>query len=906
MSLCTIAHGLVLASSLFISVANSQPPASATARLQTDEFTCLRVGASDADIRIEVFRDTVSIRKFTLLHFSRAGFRYCVHAREPVELRAQVTKTDNSATPLPPYSFEPVRQATRADASQVAAQDALSAARALASDTKSGIEVGRAAFQNAAGLWSAASDSYQLATTYKAFGDYLAARAEAMAAVTEFKRAIGLFVSGGWDFETAMALQNLGAAQTQISEYREAVESRTEALRLYRKLTDRTGEAYATHGRAETWWRMGLLQSSLNEYGKALGQWRALQNRAMEAQTWNALGLVNAELGRDTVAASNYHRAMTIWKSSSNRAGLLMTINNQGLLEEQQGSFKAARAAFGRALAMALEINDQRSRAYVLQNIGDTWADEHQPSKAAVYYRQSIELKAPLHDVQAEAESHRKLGLALLAMRSLTEAQTELYTGLQMARSISDRGAEAQSLAALAAFHSSAGDIAEAAADMAKAISFVETTRLELRGRGLRTSFFATKLDFYEEAIDLALKPGGGGVKEAFEWSERSRARAMVDRATAGGDQPFGSFRTSDVQSGLLDANDVLVEYSIGRHRALAFVVTPTSMRVIRLGSPREITHALPLSRDRLAAAIWWPITTPGRTRRVIIAAPPELSRVPFAALPLNAEAFAQGGPLLIDRFEIVTIPSAFFVLARRGGAASNGVAMAPPAITVFADPIFSSSDSRLRANIPSAAAEQNLTRLRFSLEEAKSLQQFAPRSTQLFTGSEASAGNFRKALAEQGSVLHIATHTAGNPSGSSFVFSRFNEDGQATEGEVTMEEIYGLNTQRALVVLAGCRTAQGRNIRGEGVASLAQAFLYSGARGLIATLWDVDDRLTADLTKSFYDGLLRRGLRPAAALRAAQLKILDEHRKQRSQNQDWAAFVFSGDWSIPGPNGVT
>jgi len=63
----------------------------------------------------------------------------------------------------------------------------------------------------------------------------------------------------------------------------------------------------------------------------------------------------------------------------------------------------------------------------------------------------------------------------------------------------------------------------------------------------------------------------------------------------------------------------------------------------------------------------------------------------------------------------------------------------------------------------------------------------------------------------------------------------------------------------------------------------------------VVASLWQVDDLATAELMKSFYRGMLKEGLRPAAALRAAQLEMMKQ--KRRSAPFFWAAFVIQGEY---------
>jgi CHAT domain-containing protein len=85
--------------------------------------------------------------------------------------------------------------------------------------------------------------------------------------------------------------------------------------------------------------------------------------------------------------------------------------------------------------------------------------------------------------------------------------------------------------------------------------------------------------------------------------------------------------------------------------------------------------------------------------------------------------------------------------------------------------------------------------------------------------------------------------------------------------------------------------------VAGEGVLSLTRAFLYAGAKGVLASLWKVGDRGSAEFMRRYYHALLTRQRAPAEALRDAQLGMLRDKRWNGIEN--WAPFVYSGDWRI-------
>ena len=126
-------------------------------------------------------------------------------------------------------------------------------------------------------------------------------------------------------------------------------------------------------------------------------------------------------------------------------------------------------------------------------------------------------------------------------------------------------------------------------------------------------------------------------------------------------------------------------------------------------------------------------------------------------------------------------------------------------------------------------------------------------------------------------------------------MLSLVTEDGKPQDGFLRMHEIYNLHLPADLIVLSACQTALGKQIKGEGLVGLTRGFMYAGARRVVASLWQVDDLATAQLMKSFYRGVLKEGLRPAAALRAAQLETIKQ--KRWSSPFFWAAFTIQGEW---------
>jgi len=146
--------------------------------------------------------------------------------------------------------------------------------------------------------------------------------------------------------------------------------------------------------------------------------------------------------------------------------------------------------------------------------------------------------------------------------------------------------------------------------------------------------------------------------------------------------------------------------------------------------------------------------------------------------------------------------------------------------------------------------------------------------------------------------IIHFATHgivNARQPELSGVVLSLFDPRGRRQDGFLRLHDIYNLTLAADLVVLSGCQTALGKELRGEGLLGLTRGFMYAGARAVVASLWQVDDESTAELMKRFYRGMLKEHRRPADALRAAQMEMSQD--KRWAAPFYWAGFVIQGEW---------
>ena len=105
--------------------------------------------------------------------------------------------------------------------------------------------------------------------------------------------------------------------------------------------------------------------------------------------------------------------------------------------------------------------------------------------------------------------------------------------------------------------------------------------------------------------------------------------------------------------------------------------------------------------------------------------------------------------------------------------------------------------------------------------------------------------------------------------------------------------EVFNLKLNADLAVLSACETGLGKDVRGEGLVGLTHSFLYAGTPSVMVSLWNVQDRSTADLMVKFYQQL-NRAQDKSAALQQAKLRLIQQ--SQYAHPYYWAPFILIGE----------
>jgi CHAT domain-containing protein/tetratricopeptide (TPR) repeat protein len=501
-------------------------------------------------------------------------------------------------------------------------------------------------------------------------------------------------------------------------------------------------------------------------------------------------------------------------------------------------------------------------------------------------------------------------------------------------------------------FHVLSGQIAEGNQEFEKAeqayqlaAQDLELHHQQLQQDDLRITFLHGRNQVYEALVRLSLESPEKSVSKAYSWCERAKSRSLVELLAhhvptmqpreetsllrqihrlreelnlqylrskpetrpnwAGKDMGTVTAREQELARTLrevalkdpeyvslqqvqvaelesvqqfIPADTTIIEYFCTKEEVLAFVISRDDARVFRRMAPPSRVQTLQqrlgfqlekflLGEEFVSAhsgkiheatlhhlrslyeALLAPLIPALRTSRLIVIPHGTLHSLPF-------HAFTDGDQYVIDKYEVTYAPSAsvlHYCLDK------PDVASAIPLILGVADEFAPKVE-----------------------EEVRALGTLFPGS-EVLLGSQATRENFKKA-ARSSRFVHIATHATfrqDNPMFSSF---------KLADGYVTAMDLFSMECGTNLVALSGCKSGMSEVSGSDDLLGLMRGFLYSGARSLLMSLWNVNDESTVDLMTEFYR-TWQGGERKGEALRHAMRAV----REIYPNPFHWAPFFIVG-----------
>ena len=202
---------------------------------------------------------------------------------------------------------------------------------------------------------------------------------------------------------------------------------------------------------------------------------------------------------------------------------------------------------------------------------------------------------------------------------------------------------------------------------------------------------------------------------------------------------------------------------------------------------------------------------------------------------------------------------------------------------------------ARLAINPWQGATPVELSSLPAAKLEAERIRDLFP-NTQVWRDQQSNEQRLKSLNWEAVSVLHVSAHAVLDDRDADRSALVLAPGSNADDGLLQVREIARLPLAGQLITLASCQTAIGTDIAGEGVMSLARAFLVSGAAVVVGSLWPIEDNASSRFFDHFYSSLAQ-GDSVRNALRHAQIKLIHLGYDARA----WAGFAVlgDGDWRM-------
>ncbi len=700
-----------------------------------------------------------------------------------------------------------------------------------------------------------------------------------------------------------------------------------QSLTLARAVGARTLESDVLMGMGDAYFFLGEKQKSLDVYQQSLDLKHAANDRSGEALALIGMGNVYSNLGsrqktkdiptpaERQKALEYYEQSLAIGRAANDYPVQVFALMGAGVAYSAQGDKQKALNYLKQALFFF---------GVVRYKPGEGWA-KYEIARVERDRGNLTEAKKLVADARETAENMRSKVLSqdlratlLAAVQDCYGVEMDVLMRLHAADPTKDYEAEALTVSERARARVLLDALGEAGSDIREG---VDPELLE------RAHKVQTQLNAKETArLQLLASPHTPEMAKDIETSLRNlsaeydelnaqiRARSP-HYAALQFPQPL---TVKEIQKEVLDAGTLLLEYALGSERSYLWVVSPDSITTVVLPKRSDVEAAARRFHDGLIDSATTPPVEAGKTltrmllgdvakalgsKRLLIVADGALQYLPFSALP---DPDGSGKPLVVNH-EVVNVPSASTLAILRRETSNR--APAPKTLAVLADPVFSATDARIqrsqskpeqRSLSELAMSGFRLPRLPGTRREAASISAFVPEgSRKQALDFEASRRTLTASDIGQYRILHLATHGLLNtehPELSGVVLSLVDQRGQPQEGFLRLNEIYNLKLHADLVVLSACQTGLGKDIQGEGLVGLTRGFMYAGAPRVVASLWKVDDRATAELMKRFYGAMLGpHALRPAAALRAAQIEMMKTAGWENPYH--WAAFTLQGEW---------
>jgi CHAT domain-containing protein len=744
-----------------------------------------------------------------------------------------------------------------------------------------------------------------------------------------------------------------GYSSFEKSKFKEAINQYNQAKLQYERAHDTAGQAFVEYRIAHCYVLLTDLTRARLAFSRLLIDVEAKRYRWLAAQCLFGLGHASVDEDEFSKAIDYSEQALTRFEKIGDANGIIRSLIQLADFNQAMNLIGKSLGYLIRAWALVDMTHSQLAQRWgILNQIGFSMSSLQFNAAALFYQKEALDLALKFGNRLLASRSYGYVGSAYAALKMYPEAlkvATEAFDiGANASNEIEGREIMANASLRLGDVHREAGKCDQAipnydrslalyrglktenysyeahkgklkcfiAASDKKAVRkelgvvlrLSELYRSKINSENQRNSFFDAEQGVYDLAI--AYESGiEGNYEKAFEYSERSRARSLLDAVLSGaklrkkqGEIDIklpvvtSSLSASEIKN-RMPARTLLIEYAVLEDRLVIWVVTPTKLehKVVPITADDltakvrifldAVNHSKssPESYRQTATELYDILIGPIESfledsKTIFVVADKILNYLPYAALVSPKNRY------LIEDYDL-GVASSGSLFVNQSAVAQRYSKTGDENLLVAGDPKFNRGTFASLRELPSSALECN------------EISRLYPNHQRLVR-DDATEENIKVAM-ESADVVHFAMHFVVNER--SEMLSGFpltpspSSNAEGSDGFLQSYEIYGLKLRRVrLAVLSACQTGIERQYQGEGAIGAARPFFVAGVPTVIASLWPVDSDASAELMVNFHKHR-RESVSATRALKRAQLDMIQGVKIEFRHPYYWAPFLAIG-----------
>jgi CHAT domain-containing protein/tetratricopeptide (TPR) repeat protein len=732
-------------------------------------------------------------------------------------------------------------------------------------------------------------------------------------------------------FIVFMAFEQKAYAYYQTGDYQKSVEVADEGLSFVQEAGDENARAPLLAQRAQSAVELARFQEGEANVKEAITLLeKTRSDPAHLATSYSVYADLLSKKGDAKASLSYYRKAYELNRANGNLEQCARDLLDLGsVYADDLGQGTMAVYCYNEGLKLARKTNDLYQLAALYSNIGVVYGQGKKYSRALGYYQKALNI-LPLNFTDSSLRANLSVSMLNLVSNDYFVTTIIANKGSALLERYKQSGDQEDLKLALAAF-----EVADHAVDVMRWKQYGEQSKLvwrqktkEMYEQCIAVCFYLKDVEkayyFFEKSRAVLLNDqlSGAAAEKHIAEKDRNREKLLRVKSYVLSQKLMASIQNAGQYARLKaqwrDAQDKwesfirnleqrypayyqykydrsvypykavfaklkankqsLVEYFTGDTVIYALVLSPSGQKLLRIKYPdyrKKVSSLLALSADQsllnqnydrycsLAHEVYRKLfrplgISPGR---VVIS--PDDHFIPFDALLSDAGSKTS----FLAKQYIFSYVHAMRVLMKKSSAGRSANTFLGVA------PVNYKPGSGL-SSLP--ASDRSLMKIAAGFKGAK-----------LLTGAEASRSGFLNNLTKY-QLLQIYAHANADS-------ANMEPRLYLADSAVYLSEVQQLNFPNTdLVVLSACNTGVGRYASGEGVFSMSRAFMTAGVPASLTNLWQVDDQVTYQLTKSFYK-YLQQGIPKDEALNKAKLGLLTDGDKLHQMPYFWAAAILIG-----------